>query len=177
MSGRMLPNSSGCGKSLPASAHKQKGRLFRRRERLGRQSALFRHSRGRIAPYGNNVLYMTYEQLGADLQGTVSIVAVKSTDGGITFPQITRVTTPAVGVQPGDHRNIVYNVFFDRTSTQVYLARSTDEARGLLGARRVPGWKHLIVYPDDKNSGLPSGDAYTWFIRQTAGPTIIQTVQ
>jgi len=87
-----------------------------------------------IAPYGNNTLYLTYKQLGADLQGTVSIVVVKSTDGGITFPQLAQVTTPVSGVQPGDQGNItvdpgngnVYNVFFDQTSTQVYLARSTD---------------------------------------------------
>ena len=83
-----------------------------------------------IASYGNNVLYLTYKQLGADLTGTVSIVVVKSSDGGITFPQITQVTTPVAGVQPGDQGNIVvdprngnvYNVFFDQTSTQVYLA-------------------------------------------------------
>jgi len=283
-----------------------------------------------IASYGNNVLYLTYKQLGADLQGTVSIVVVKSSDGGITFPQITQVTTPVAGVQPGDQGNIVvdprngnvYNVFFDQTSTQVYLARSTDggvtfslklvyqgpadtslahvfpaiavddggnlhvvfsdgvntylTASSDQGATwsyavrvnngastrtaiqpwviagdpgkvdvtwlgssatnfmdtsaqwqvfvaqsqndfatvptfaqsTVTGVVHvgpvcvnglgcasgtrtlaeywapdvfldgnaLIVYPDDKNSGLPSGDARTWFIRQTAGPTIIQTV-
>jgi hypothetical protein len=34
----------------------------------------------------------------------------------------------------------------------------------------------LIVYPDDKNSGLPSGGARTWFVRQTSGPTIVRTV-
>ena len=87
-----------------------------------------------IASYGNNTLYLTYKQLGTLLNGTVSIVVVKSTDGGITFPQITQVTTPVTGVQPGDQGNIVvdprngnvYTVFFDQTSTQVYIARSTD---------------------------------------------------
>ncbi len=87
-----------------------------------------------IASYGNNTLYLTYKQLGTLLNGTVSIVVVKSTDGGITFPQITQVTTPATGVQPGDQGNIVvdpkngnvYTVFFDQTSTQIYIARSTD---------------------------------------------------
>ncbi len=87
-----------------------------------------------IASYGNNTLYLTYKQLGTLLNGTVSIVVVKSTDGGITFPQITQVTTPVTGVQPGDQGNIVvdpkngnvYTVFFDQTSTQIYIARSTD---------------------------------------------------
>jgi hypothetical protein len=282
-----------------------------------------------IASYGDKTLYLTYKQLGADLSGTVSVVVVKSTDGGLTFPQITQVTTPVSGVQPGDQGNIVvdprngnvYNVFFDQTSTQVYLARSTDGGVAFdlklvyqgpadtslahvfpaiavddggnlhvvfsdgvntyLTASRDQGatWSHvarvnngastrtaiqpwvvagdpgkvnmtwlgssatnfmdssaqwqvflaqsqndlasvptftqstvtgvvhvgpvcvnglgcasgtrtlaeywapdayldgnaLIVYPDDKNSGLPSGDARTWFVRQTAGPTIIQT--
>jgi hypothetical protein len=282
-----------------------------------------------IASYGPKTLYLTYKQLGALQNGTVSIVVVKSTDGGITFPQITQVTTPVSGVQPGDQGNIVvdprngnvYNVFFDQTSTQVYLARSTDGGATFdlklayqgpadtslahvfpavavdnggnlhvvfsdgvntyLTASRDMGatWSHvvrvnngastrtaiqpwvvagdpgkvnvswlgtsatdfmnssaqwnvflaqsqndfasvptfaqstvtgvvhvgpvcanglgcasgtrtlaeywapdvyldgnaLIVYPDDKNSGLPSGDARTWFVRQTAGPTIIQT--
>ena len=35
----------------------------------------------------------------------------------------------------------------------------------------------LIAYPDDKNSEAPSGMARTWFVRQTAGTTIIQTVR
>jgi hypothetical protein len=285
-----------------------------------------------IASYGNSTLYLTYKQLGGVvLTGTPSIVVVKSTDGGITFPQITQVTTPITGVQPGDQGNIVvdprngnvYTVFFDQTSTQVYIARSTnggvtfdlklvyqgpadtslahvfpaiavdhggnlhvvfsDGVKTYLTTSQDSGatWSHvvrvnngastrtaiqpwvvagapgkvdvtwlgssttnfmdtsaqwqvfmaqsqndfasvptfaqstvtgvvhvgpvcvnglgcasgtrtlaeywapdtyldgnaLIVYPDDKNSGLPSGAARTWFVRQTAGPTIIQTVQ
>ena len=284
-----------------------------------------------IASYGNNTLYLTYKQLGTLLNGTVSIVVVKSTDGGITFPQITQVTTPVSGVQPGDQGNIVvdprngnvYTVFFDQTSTQVYIARSTDGgvtfdlklvyqgpadtslahvfpaiaadegsnlhivfsdgvntylttsqdlgatwshvvrvnngastrtaiqpwvvagdsgkvditwlgssstnfldssaqwqvfmAQSQNGLASVPTFTQstvtgvihvgpvcvnglgcpsgtrtlaeywapdvyldgnaLIVYPDDKNSGLASGAARTWFVRQTAGPTIILTVQ
>jgi len=283
-----------------------------------------------IAAYGNNTVYLTYKQLGTLLTGTVSIVVVKSTDGGITFPQITQVTTPVTGVQPGDQGNIVvdprngnvYTVFFDQTSTQIYIARSTDGGvtfdlklvyqgpadtslahvfpavavdkgsnlhivfsdgvNTYLTTSQNQGatWSHvvrvnngastrtaiqpwvvagdsgkvnvtwlgssatnfmdssaqwqvfmaqsqndfasvptfaqsavtgvvhvgpvcvnglgcasgtrtlaeywapdayldgnaLIVYPDDKNSGLPSGAARTWFVRQTAGPTIIQTV-
>jgi len=87
-----------------------------------------------IANYGNNVVYLTYKQVGADLVGTDSIMVVKSTDGGITFGPPVQVTTPAFGVQPGDQGNIavdpnngyVYTVFFDSTESQVYIARSTD---------------------------------------------------
>lgn len=87
-----------------------------------------------IASSGNNDLYLTYKQLGALETGTVSIVCVKSFDGGITFPQVTQVTTPGLGVQPGDQGNItvdanngnVYTIFFDDTGTQVWLGRSTD---------------------------------------------------
>ncbi len=284
-----------------------------------------------IASYGSNTLFLTYKQLGALLNGTVSILVVKSTDGGLTFPQITQVTTPVSGVQPGDQGNIavdpnngnVYIVFFDQTSTQVWIARSTDGGvtfdlklvyqgpadtslahvfpvvavddgsnlhvvfsdgvNTYLTASQDMGatWSHvvrvnngastrtaiqpwvvagdagkvditwlgssstnfmdssaqwqvfiaqsqndlasvptfaqnavtgvvhvgpvcvnglgcasstrtlaeywapdayldgnaLVVYPDDKNSGLPSGAARTWFVRQTAGPTVVQTVQ
>ncbi len=284
-----------------------------------------------IASYGGNTLYLTYKQLGALLNGTVSIVVVRSDDGGLTFPQITQVTTPVSGVQPGDQGNIavdpnngnVYTVFFDQTSTQVWIARSTDggvtfdlklvyqgpadtSLAHVFSAVAVDDgsnlhvvfsdgvntylttsqdmgatWSHvvrvnngastrtaiqpwvvagdagkvditwlgssstnfmdssaqwqvfiaqsqndlasvptfaqnsvtgvvhvgpvcvnglgcasgtrtlaeywapdayldgnaLVVFPDDKNSGLPSGAARTWFVRQTAGPTVVQTVQ
>lgn len=87
-----------------------------------------------IAGYGDNVLYLTTKQLGADLDGTVSMIMAKSFDGGITFPQIRQVTTPLTGVQPGDQGNIevdpnngnVYTVFFDQTGLNLYIARSTD---------------------------------------------------
>ena len=87
-----------------------------------------------IANDGNSIVYLTYKQLGADLQGTVSIATVKSIDGGITFGAPAFVTTPGVGVQPGDQGNIavdpnnhnVYTVFFDNTESQVYLGRSVD---------------------------------------------------
>ncbi|HXS72869.1 MAG TPA: hypothetical protein VN725_02410 [Rhodanobacteraceae bacterium] len=87
-----------------------------------------------IASYGNNVVYLTTKQLGAALNGTVSLFVVKSFDGGITFPQVTEVTTPSVGVQPGDQGNIevdpnngyVYTVFFDDTGNNLYIARSTN---------------------------------------------------
>lgn len=87
-----------------------------------------------IANDGNNIVYLTYKQVGADLTGTDSIVALKSTDGGITFGSPVFVTTPAAGVQPGDQGNIavdpnnhyVYTVFFDTTETSVYIGRSID---------------------------------------------------
>lgn len=87
-----------------------------------------------IASYGNSVVYLTTKQLGAALNGTVSLFVVKSFDGGITFPQVTQVTMPLVGVQPGDQGNIevdpnngyVYTVFFDDSGKNLYIARSTN---------------------------------------------------
>jgi hypothetical protein len=87
-----------------------------------------------IAGHGDKEVYMTTKQLGADLNGTDSVIAVKSFDGGITWPQLTQVTTPTVGVAPGDQGNIevdqktgyVYNVFFDSAGKSLYLARSTN---------------------------------------------------
>jgi hypothetical protein len=87
-----------------------------------------------IASLGDKVLYFTTKQLGADLNGTASIFVNKSFDGGITWPQITQVTTPEIGVQPGDQGNIecdpvtgnVYTVFFGSTGHDLYIARSTD---------------------------------------------------
>jgi hypothetical protein len=62
------------------------------------------------------------------------VLVAKSFDGGRTFPQITNVTTPVVGLNPGDQGNIevdpnngyVYTVFFDEEGSSVYIARSTD---------------------------------------------------
>jgi hypothetical protein len=87
-----------------------------------------------IANYGNNIVYLTYKQLGALLSGTESILVVKSIDGGLTFGPPVEVTTQALGVQPGDQGNIavdarngyVYTVFFDSTETRLYIARSID---------------------------------------------------
>jgi hypothetical protein len=87
-----------------------------------------------IASHAANELYLTYKQLGADLNGTQSVLVAKSFDGGRTFPQITNVTTPVVGLNPGDQGNIevdpnngyVYTVFFDEEGSSVYIARSTD---------------------------------------------------
>ncbi len=86
-----------------------------------------------IASHGNNELYMTYKQTGALLNGTQSIIAVKSFDGGLTWPQIATVTTPSMGVQPGDQGNIevdpsgnVYTVFFSTDGKSLYISRSSD---------------------------------------------------
>lgn len=87
-----------------------------------------------IASQGNSVLYLTYKQLGVLLAGTESVFVAKSFDGGLTWPQITEVTTPQLGVQPGDQGNIevdplngnVYTVFFGAGGNTLYLARSTD---------------------------------------------------
>lgn len=87
-----------------------------------------------IAPHGNNELYLTTKQLGADLNGTVTLFVAKSFDSGLTFTQVSPVTTPEAGVQPGDQGNIivdqnngnVYTVFIDAHGNIVWLARSTD---------------------------------------------------
>lgn len=87
-----------------------------------------------IASLGNQILYFTTKQLGADLNGTPSIFVNKSFDGGITWPQVKQVTTPLVGVQPGDQGNLevdplngnVYTVFFSPDGHNLYIAGSTD---------------------------------------------------
>ena len=87
-----------------------------------------------IAAHGNNELYLTTKQLGALLSGTETLFVAKSFDNGATFPQLTPITTPEQGVQPGDQGNIivdqhngnVYTVFIDEHGNIVWLARSTD---------------------------------------------------
>ncbi len=87
-----------------------------------------------LANLDSNVVYITSKQLGTLLNGTESIYVAKSTDGGVTFPFVTEVTTPELGGQPGDQGNIVvdhnngnvYTVFFDPTSTKLFLAKSVD---------------------------------------------------
>lgn len=81
-----------------------------------------------------NVVYITSKQLGADLNGTSSIYVAKSTDGGVTFPFVSQVTTPELGVQPGPQGNMlvdrnngsVYTVFLSAMENQLYLAKSVD---------------------------------------------------
>jgi hypothetical protein len=87
-----------------------------------------------IAPHGNNELYLTTKQLGADLDGTVTLFVAKSFDQGLTWPQLAAVTTPEMGIQPGDQGNItvdqnngnVYTIFIDQHGNIIWLARSTD---------------------------------------------------
>jgi hypothetical protein len=87
-----------------------------------------------IAPHGNSELYLTTKQLGADEDGTVTLFVAKSFDNGLTWPQVVPVTTPEIGVQPGDQGNItvdqnngnVYTVFIDQHGNIVWLARSSD---------------------------------------------------
>src|SRR6266567_4027781 len=230
-----------------------------------------------IASYGNNTLYLTYKQLGTLLNGTVSIVVVKSTDSGITFdlklvyqgPADTSLAHvfPAIAVDEGSNLHVVFSDgvntylttsqdlgatwshvvrvnngastrtaiqpwvvagdagkvditwlgssstnFLDSSAQwQVFMAQSQNDLASvpIFAQSTVTGVVHvgpvcvnglgcpsgtrtlaeywapdvyldgnaLIVYPDDKNSGLASGAARTWFARQTAGPTIILTVQ
>jgi hypothetical protein len=87
-----------------------------------------------IAPHGNSELYLTTKQLGADINGTVSLFVAKSFDNGITFPQVALVTTPEAGIQPGDQGNItvdqnngnVYTVFIGSNGNIIWLAASTN---------------------------------------------------
>jgi hypothetical protein len=86
-----------------------------------------------MANYGDNIVYLTTKQIGAVVAGPASIYVAKSTDGGVTFPTVSFVTTPALGIQPGDEGNIitdgngnVYLVFFDTTGAILYMAKSTD---------------------------------------------------
>lgn len=87
-----------------------------------------------LANFDSNTVYITSKQLGADLNGTDSIYVAKSIDGGVTFPFVSQVTTPELGVQPGDQGNIlvdhnngnVYTVFFGSIENQLYLAKSVD---------------------------------------------------
>ncbi|MGI9104524.1 MAG: WD40/YVTN/BNR-like repeat-containing protein [Terriglobales bacterium] len=91
-----------------------------------------------LANNGSNIVYITSKQTGPipgiAFDGTVSIYVAKSTDGGKTFPSVSFVTTPELGVQPGDQGNIivdslgnVYTVFFDQVNTNIlYVAKSVD---------------------------------------------------
>ena len=111
-----------------------------------------------IAPFGNQILYETYKQVGADLNGTDSIFVAKSFDGGLTFTQISEVTRPELGVQPGVQGNIavdqsngyVYTVFCSADATAIYLARSTDGGQTWilkLAYQGVPGVSLQNIFP------------------------------
>jgi hypothetical protein len=87
-----------------------------------------------LAGYGNNIVYITSKNLGTVVAGPDTIYVAKSTDGGLTFPTVSPVTTSTLGpVEPGDEGNIitdtngnVYLVFFDSTGQILYMAKSTD---------------------------------------------------
>src|SRR5579864_814444 len=87
-----------------------------------------------LANFDSNIVYITSKQTGADLTGTDSLYVAKSTDGGVTFPFVSQVTTPELGVQPSfqgnmlvDHNNgSVYTVFMGLPDNAVYLAKSVD---------------------------------------------------
>lgn len=88
-----------------------------------------------LANYGSNIVYLTTKQIGTVETGPETIYVAKSTDGGLTFPTVSLVTTPATGVQPGDEGNMVvdsngnvYLVFFDPSGQILYLAKSIDGA-------------------------------------------------
>ena len=110
-----------------------------------------------IAAHGANELYLTYKQLGVLLVGTESIFVAKSFDGGTTWPQITPITTPELGIQPGDQGNIevapsgnVYTVFFGSTGNTLYIARSTDGGKSFivkLVYTAAPGTSLVNVFP------------------------------
>ena len=111
-----------------------------------------------IAPFGNQILYETYKQVGALLNGTDSIFVAKSFDGGLTFTQISEVTRPELGVQPGVQGNIavdqsngnVYTVFCGADATGIYLARSTDGGQTWilkLAYQGVPGVSLQNIFP------------------------------
>ena len=110
-----------------------------------------------IAANGASDLYLTYKQLGVLLVGSESIFVAKSFDGGITWPQIRPVTTPELGIQPGDQGNIevapsgnIYTVFFGSTGNTLYIARSTDGGKSFivkLVYTAAPGTSLVNVFP------------------------------
>ena len=86
-----------------------------------------------LAGYGTSTVYLTSKNIGSFLAGPDTIYVSKSVDGGVTFPFVSFVTIPDVGLQPGDEGNIVtdsngnvYLVFFDTSGTILYMAKSTD---------------------------------------------------
>ncbi|MGH9774695.1 MAG: hypothetical protein ACRD50_07085 [Candidatus Acidiferrales bacterium] len=125
-----------------------------------------------LANFGSNIVYITTKQLGADLNGTVSLYCAKSTDGGITYPYVSQMTTPELGIQPGDQGNLVvdanngnvYNAFFGAIPNQLYLAKSVDSGQT---------WILKLVYQAPANVSLahvfpsiavdPAGNLYIAF--------------
>ena len=111
-----------------------------------------------IAAAGSNVVYMTFQQLGALLAGTTTILVLKSTDGGVSFTQVTAATTPEAGVQPDFQGNIavdqntgnVYTVFVGHPGNSIYVARSTDGGKSFvlkLAHQAAEGISYNNVFP------------------------------
>jgi hypothetical protein len=153
-----------------------------------------------IAVYGEKTVYLTYQQEGADLVGTNSLFVVKSTDGGLTFPQVTELTTPELGTQPDFQGNIavdprngyVYTVFIGHPGNSIWIARSSDGgktfilklvrqgAAGLSYGNVFPilaldrGGNPHVVYSDGTNIDLTSspdqGATWTQPVRVNNGP-------
>ena len=105
------------------------------------------------ASYGSNIVYLTTKQLGTLENSTPSIYVAKSIDGGLTFPLVSEVTKPILGVQPGDQGNIivdpnngnVYTVFFGGSPNQVYMAKSSDGGST---------WTLKLVYQEPSGQSL-----------------------
>jgi hypothetical protein len=160
-----------------------------------------------LANFGSNIVYITSKQIGADLNGTDSIYVAKSIDGGVTFPLVSLVTTPELGIQPGDQGNIlvdpnngnVYTVFFGTHQNQLYLAKSVNAGQTwmLKLVYQAPDNVSLVhVFPslaldkagnlyiafsDGANSFLTSsttgGEAWTTPVRVNAGANLKTTVE
>ena len=87
-----------------------------------------------IASYGPNIIYETFRQLGDAVTNNSSLWVGKSFDGGKTFPQMSNITNPVLGIQPGFEGPItvdqntgnVYVAFEDSTGQTIYMAKSTD---------------------------------------------------
>ena len=87
-----------------------------------------------IASYGSNILYETFRQLGDAVTNNTSLWVGKSFDGGHTFPQMSNITNPVLGIQPGFEGPIsvdqntgnVYVAFEDSIGQTIYMAKSTD---------------------------------------------------
>lgn len=116
---------------------------------------------------GSSTVYLTTKNIGALLVGTETIYVVKSTDGGVTFGAPVDINLPEIGLQPGDEGNIitdangnVYLVFFDSTSTQLWMAKSTDGGQSFakkLVYQAPTGSSIAHVFPSiaaDKSGGL-----------------------
>jgi len=63
----------------------------------------------------------------------------------LTFPQIATVTTPSMGVQPGDQgtsKSIpavnVYTVFFSTDGKKLYISRSSDGGKTWILCWSIP---------------------------------------